>query len=136
MPRTRQFLLLAAVCTVLLGGCQRTEITTETYINKSDSKQTLQLESRPSLKLQLLGRFHGVEMTGLYTQKSDTGTITGTYTYAVDSETKTRKYIFHPQEGESWTGKLHSDGSFEDARGSTWRIQKFVVADVKTAGGN
>ena len=120
---------LGAVCalTVLLSGCRRMEVTTETFVNKADSTQVLKLESQPSLKLAVIGRFHNVEAAGVYTLKTDSGTISGAYTYVVDSKNKTRQYIFHPQEGERWTAKLDSKGSFTDAKGSLWRIQQFKL---------
>lgn len=121
---------LIAVCILsltALTGCQRMEVTTETFVNKADATQVLRLESKPSLKVELVGRFHKVDSVGVYTLKTDSGTISGTYTYVVDRKKKTREYIFHPEEGNRWTAKLDSKGSFTDEKGSLWRIQKFKI---------
>jgi hypothetical protein len=121
---------LTAVCILALTtltGCQRKEVTTETFVNKADATQVLKLESQPSLKIDLIGRFHNVESAGVYTLKTEKGTISGTYTYVVDSKSKLRQYIFHPQEGDRWTAKLDSHGSFTDEKGDLWRIQQFKV---------
>ena len=123
---------LGAVCalTVLLSGCRRMEVTTETFVNKADSTQVLKLESQPSLKLAVIGRFHNVESAGVYTLKTDKGTKSGTYTYAFDDKKQEGQYIFHPEGGERWTGKLNPGGSFTDTNGSQWNPRQ-VKADTK-----
>ena len=123
-----------AFALVALAGCQRTEVTTETYVNKADAKQVLKLESQPSLKLDLIGRFHGVESAGVYTLKNDKGTSSGSYTYVLDDAKKTRQYIFHPKQGERWVGRVESKGSFTDDKGSVWRIQQFKTEEQLSTG--
>ena len=120
-------LIVICILTMSLSGCQRMEVTTETFVKKADSKALLKLESQPSLKLALIGRFHNVEATGVYTLKTDSGTISGAYTYVVDSKNKVRQYIFHPKEGKRWEAKLDSKGSFTDEKGTLWRIQQFKL---------
>ncbi len=119
---------LTAVCILslaVLTGCQRTVVTTEIFVNKSDATKVLKLESQPSLNYDFWGRFRGAESAGMYTLTSGSGTISGKYTYVVGSSGKFRQYSFQPQKGERWTAKLDSQGSFIDENGSLWRIQQF-----------
>jgi hypothetical protein len=120
---------LVAVCAITLAaltGCQRTEVTTETFVNKADARQVLKLESKPALRYDFWGRSGNAESTaGAYTLNTGTGTISGTYTYVVDSGNNLRQYTFHPQQGAAWTARLDSRGSFTDEKGNLWRIQQF-----------
>jgi len=129
--RNMKSLAAGCVLLVVLTGCQRTVVVTESFVNKSDPAQVLKLESQPSLNYDFLGRFRNAEAAGVYTLKTDSGTISGTYTYVVDSQGKIRQYTFHPQQGERWTAKLDSHGSFTDEKGSPWRIQQFKKVDTQ-----
>jgi len=131
MRRQRQLCLWAICFVIALSGCQRTEITKETLVNEKDPKQVLKLESVPSLKIDLIGRFHNVEAAGNYTLQAADGTVTGTYTYIVDSKKGLREYVFHPKEGERWEATLDSRGSFTDGKGGRWRIQKVTIDEAK-----
>ena len=125
MKNLKSLIAICVLSLTALAGCQRMESTTESFVNKADDTQVLTLKSQPSLRYDWLGKSHNAEWAGEYTLKNNSGTISGTYTYVVDSGKKFRQYTFHPETGELWSAKVDSRGSFTDEKGNPWRIQQF-----------
>jgi len=124
--KLKSLMTVCAVSLAVLTGCQRTEVTTEAFVNKADARQVLKLESEPALRYDFWGRSGNAESTtGVYTLNTGAGTISGTYTYVVDSGNNLKHYTFHPGHGAAWTATLDSRGSFTDEEGKLWRIQHF-----------
>lgn len=125
MKGRRGSIALSAALFAALMGCQRVEVTTETFVNKADSRLVLKLESEPALRYDFQGKSHGAESSGVYTLQNGSGTFSGSYTYVFDNGNRVKQYTFRPQAGEPWTGRMDTSGSFTDEKGSLWRIQQF-----------
>jgi hypothetical protein len=113
--------------TAALSGCHVNAVRNQTFLNKTDSSQVLTLEAKPSFYTRIIGRLHGVQMTGVYTLKTEKGTKSGQYTYVFDDATHEGQYIFHPEQGKRWEAKINPRGSFTDADGTVWMPQAVQV---------
>ena len=123
MRTTRLTVQLAAVAVLLFGAaCHKMEVTHETFVSQNDPTQILKLESNPSLKVAVFGKFHNFDAAGNFEMGTAAGTIRGSYTYAYNSKGE-RGYVFHPEKGDRWEATLTTDGTFTDGGGLKWRIQ-------------
>ena len=125
-------LATAGVVLLLLmapSGCHSSRQETRTYVNSKDSVQRLELTSKPSVKIHLLGPIHDIQSVGDYVHRTGTETIKGSYTKKVEKDKKT-EIVFRPNgEKGAWTAEFLSDELLE-AKGVMWKLESASVSET------
>ena len=104
------------------------------FINESDSTQTIELKVNSRLNSLIPrtasalsgGRLLGKQV-GLFELKTEGAVRTGEFIWmkgpACCRPAPSQTLILRPTVGEEWSVMVRSDGSFEDSRGTIWRLK-------------
>jgi hypothetical protein len=106
----------------------------QTFINESDTTQTLELKVNSRLNSVMPraaavlsgGRLLGKQV-GLFALKTEQGIITGKFVWMKGPgccrPDSLQRLVFRPMTGEEWSVTVQTDGSFQDPQGMTWRLK-------------
>ena len=130
------FLILACVACLAVLAMLRPEVffSSQTFINESDTTQTLELKVNSRLNSVMPraadvlsgGRLLGKQV-GLFELKTEQGISTGQFVWmkgpACCRPDSSQTLMFRSTTGKEWSVRVRTDGAFQDSQGMTWRLK-------------